>query len=249
MSDPDPTYVYGVLRAPAAPPDITGVGDSELRTLESDGLAALVSDLPGEELQFGRQEVETHARVLEAVIERSTVLPMRFGVVMEGEQEVRERLLDFHHDELREQLDELDDKVELRVRAIYEERPLMEEIISEDREVARLREQLKGATEDATYYGRIKLGELVAEAVQRKREVDTAEILNMLEPLTLATQLAEPSHERFVFGASFLVERGRMAEFDEAVDDVGRRQQGRMRLKYTGPLPPHSFVTLTAGEA
>lgn len=249
MPGPSPTYVYGVMDPSLSAPDIAGIGGGKLRTIESEGLAALVSDLPGEELVVDREGLSTHARVLEEAIQGGTVLPMRFGVAMEDDQAVRDHLLDRHHDELRDQLEQLDGKVELRLRAIYEEAPLMREIVAEDREVASLRESLKGAPDDATYYGRIRLGELVAAAVERKREVDSGEILNKLEPLALATELAEPSHERFVLGASFLVERDRMPEFDAAVEDVGRQEHDRMRLKYTGPLPPHSFVKLTAGEA
>jgi hypothetical protein len=40
-----------------------------------------------------------------------------------------------------------------------------------------------------------------------------------------------------------------MATFDDAVDEIGRAQADRMRLKYTGPLPPHSFVKLRTAEA
>jgi hypothetical protein len=46
------------------------------------------------------------------------------------------------------------------------------------------------------------------------------------------------------FSASFLLERESLARFDAAVDHVGREQAERMRLKYAGPLPPHSFVAL-----
>jgi hypothetical protein len=38
-----------------------------------------------------------------------------------------------------------------------------------------------------------------------------------------------------------------MAKFDAAVDEIGRTEADRMRLKYTGPLPPHSFVQLRTG--
>ncbi|HEY2436500.1 MAG TPA: GvpL/GvpF family gas vesicle protein, partial [Solirubrobacteraceae bacterium] len=59
----------------------------------------------------------------------------------------------------------------------------------------------------------------------------------------------EPAHERIAADASFLVERERIAEFDAEVDRIGRAQAGRLRLKLTGPLPPHSFVRLAATEA
>jgi hypothetical protein len=47
--------------------------------------------------------------------------------------------------------------------------------------------------------------------------------------------------------ASFLVERDGLSAFDRAVDALGEEQAGRIRLRYTGPLPPHSFVELTMG--
>ena len=76
--------------------------------------------------------------------------------------------------------------------------------------------------------------------------MDARAILESLTPLALAVDVAEPGHERIVLSASFLVEHGRIDEFDTAVDQVGQAQADRMRLKYTGPLPPHSFVHFAA---
>lgn len=243
-SAPNATYVYGVLSADDEPPAISGIAGAPLHEIKSDGIAALVSDLSDHELKLGREEMTIHARVLEEALQHGTVLPMRFGVVMEGEPAVRSHLLDAHRDELKQQLSELTGKVELRLRAVYDEPALMAEVVHEDLDIARLRQSLRGASEDATYYGRIQLGEMVAQAVERKREGDGAQILDALAPLALDTHVAEPANERIVLSASFLVPRERMPEFDAAVDEIGRAQADRMRLKYTGPLPPHSFVEL-----
>ncbi len=244
VSTTAPTYVYGVLSAGERPPAATGIGGAPLREVTSDGIAALVSDIGDQQLALGREEMTTHAHVLEAALARGTVLPMRFGVVMEGEPAVRRQLLDPHHDELTRQLRELNGKVELRLRAVYQEESLMREVVREDLDVARLRHSLRGASEDATYYGRIRLGELVANAIERKREVDVRAILEPLEPLALDTRIAEVSHERIVVNVSFLVATDHLPEFDRAVDELGAAQRDRMRFKYTGPLPPHSFVEL-----
>jgi hypothetical protein len=48
-----------------------------------------------------------------------------------------------------------------------------------------------------------------------------------------------------VITASFLIERARLATFDETLDRLAAEQAERMRFKYTGPLPPHSFVELS----
>jgi Gas vesicle synthesis protein GvpL/GvpF len=174
---------------------------------------------------------------------------MRFGVVMTDEDAVRTDLLDAHSAQLCSQLEDLTGKVELKLRATYEEERLMREVMAQDPEILRLRDSLRGVPEDATYYARIQLGELVAAGVERARHADFDAILGALVPLSVAVEASEPAHERIAADASFLVERERIAEFDDEVDRIGRAQAGRLRLKLTGPLPPHSFVRLAATEA
>jgi hypothetical protein len=162
--------------------------------------------------------------------------------------EVRERILGGHGGELVEQLERLAGKVELAVRALYEEERLMREIVQTHPEIARRREALRGQPEDATYYERIGLGEMVADAVERARESDANTILEVLSPLALAVEIGQPGHERVVLNASFLVERESVQRFDDALEELARSQAERIRFKLTGPLPPHSFVEL-AGAA
>lgn len=238
-------YVYGVVRASAPPPTGSGIGGASVETVVGEDTAALVSDVPDGELEAGRAELMVHARVLEQALESGVVLPMRFGVVLPDGDAVRQHLLERHRDELVAQLAELDGKVELHLRAVYDERALMTEIVRANPEIAQMREALRGLPEDATYYERINLGELVATAVQRKREADAEEIIDALEPLAIAVDVSGLEHERVVVSASFLVERRRVAHFDRAVDDLGRGRAGLMRFKYTGPLPAHSFVDLS----
>jgi Gas vesicle synthesis protein GvpL/GvpF len=234
-------YVYGIVDATTRVPARGGIDDAPLALVDSGRVAALVSDVAGE-LRMGRDAMTAHARVLEETHALGTVLPMRFGVVMQDGDAVRSDLLDVHREELTRQLAEFAGKVELKLRAMYEEETLLREVVRDDRDVAELRAGLRGQSEDATYYARIRLGELIAKAIERKRAVDAEQILAALSPLALAVEVAEPSHERIALGASFLVEEAALEQFDAAVDRIGEAQAGRMRLRYTGPLPPHSFV-------
>ena len=244
----DTIYVYGVVHAGHKPPKEKGIAEASLREIKSGELAALVSDLPDLSLQLGRKEMTAHVEILDKAHQQGTVLPMRFGVVMDGEEAVKQYLLDAHRQELEQQLMELKGKVELRVRATYEEETLLKEVIAQEPEIARLRQDLQGKSDDATYYARIRLGEMVANAIQAKRDADAMAILGPLEPLAEATNVGEPPNERIALTASFLVDESKIEQFDKAVDEVGRAQAQRMKLKYTGPLPPHSFVTLHTGE-
>jgi hypothetical protein len=186
-----------------------------------------------------------HARVLERALNRGPVLPMRFGVVMSGADEVRSRLLDEHGAELRAQLTELEGKVEIRIRAAYDEASMLREVVREHPEIAALQASVKGRPADATYYDRIRLGESVAAAVGRRRERDAQVIVDALAAASLAVATGDAPHERVVVQASFLVEREHLAAFDSTLDQVAEDYGGEIRFKYTGPLPPHSFVELT----
>jgi hypothetical protein len=157
---------------------------------------------------------------------------------------VREQLLDPHRGELEAQLEEMDGKFEVNLKAIYDERVLLTEVLSEQPEIAKLREELRGQPEDATHFERIRLGEMIAGAVNEKRDRDADEILQRLAPHVVAAEVGDPVHERMALNASFLIERGTRKAFDAELDRIAAEQAERLRFKYTGPLAPHSFVEL-----
>jgi hypothetical protein len=239
------TYIYGIVEPTARAPKATGIAGAPLAVIAGDGASALVSDVAGGQVRMGRDEVLTHADVLDKALAKGTILPMRFGVVMDNADDVRRQLLDRYGDDLRVQLSELAGKVEVNVRATYEEDVVFKEVVREDPEIARLRKAVRDRSTDATYYERIRLGELVATAVERKREHDGAAIVDALSRETLAVQIDAPAHERVVVSASFLVERARMNAFDQLLEEVARERADRMRFKLTGPRAPHSFVELS----
>jgi hypothetical protein len=237
-------YVYGVVEATSTAPRGRGIAGAPLRLIVGEDAAALVSEIGAGRVRLGRDEVLLHARVLERALKRGPVLPMRFGVVMSDADEVRSRLLDEHGPDLRAQLTEMEGKVEIRIRAAYDEQSLLRDVVREQPEIASLRTSMGDRHQDASYYERIRLGELVAAAVERHRELDAQAIIEALGEHALAVQAGEPNHERVVMQASFLVERSRLPAFDSIVDQVAEAYGGKIRFKYTGPLPPHSFVEL-----
>jgi len=241
-------YVYGVVRSEgASPPRGAGIDDVPVGVVAHGSVAALTSDVPVDFLEAGREELLAHSRVLEEAMEGAVVLPMRFGVVLPDEETIHERLLAPYAEALEAQLQEMDGKVEVTIKGIHDEEAILREVIAESREIAKLREAIQGKPEAATYYERIRLGELIAEALDDKRAAAAPQIIDRLVPFAVDVRVGDPVHERMAVNASFLVERARLGEFDQAVDRLGVELAGRIQLKYTGPLPPHSFVELGAG--
>ena len=85
---------------------------------------------------------------------------------------------------------------------------------------------------------------MVSEAVTARREEDSDRYLARLAPFAVAVEAGEPVHERMAVNASFLVARDGVQAFDDELERLGAEEAGRVRFKYTGPLPPHSFVDL-----
>jgi hypothetical protein len=94
------------------------------------------------------------------------------------------------------------------------------------------------------HFERIRLGELIASAVDERRNRDADEILGRLSSHAVEVEVGEPVHERMALNASFLIDRGSQKAFDSELDRIAEEQGGRLRFKYTGPLAPHSFVEL-----
>jgi hypothetical protein len=242
-------YVYGITRSgarrrlPAA-----GVEGMPVARVERGQLAALVSEAPEGPVKANRRNLLAHTEVLQKLVETQCVLPMQFGVVMPNESAVADHLLAAHEDELMEQLSTFDDLVEVDLKVICPEDELLRALIAERPELAELRDAIRQRPADATYFERIRLGELVAAAVEEKRAALLRLVLGKVESLALSTAVSDPAHEHMLVNVAFLVDRTGLAMFDEEVDALATELGPAMRCKYVGPLPPFHFVTTAADQ-
>jgi hypothetical protein len=245
VSDPpEPLYVYGVVGAGDAPDvDAAGVGekDAGIRTVSHGELAAVVSDVEEGPLAAAR-DLRAHWRVLEEVARETTVVPVRFGTVIVDERALVEDFLAPQSERLAALLEELRGKVQLNVKAFYDEGQLLREVVTASPAVARLRQRVQGMPEAAGYYDRIRLGELVSAEVERRREADSALVVDRLAPLAVAAHKEGASTADMAVNAAFLVESGSVDAFSSEVTKLIEELGDRMRIRYVGPMPPYSFA-------
>lgn len=238
-------YVYGIVRTPASlPEDLPVVGDQGGQArIESDrDLAAVVSDLDLDRPLGTREDLLAHERVLDGLAERTTVLPMRFPAVIKDVDAVREELLRPHHDHFEAILSELGGLVQFTVRGRYVAGAHLREIVLAYPEIRELRESLRELPDDAGYPERVRLGELVNQAVMEKRVADRQVVLDTLSPHAVVSSPHDVSDEDTAVSVAFLVEREKIARFEQAVDELGRRWENRVRLHLLGPLAPWDFL-------
>lgn len=238
-------YVYGIVPADAEiPHGLRGVGEpsNPVALVPYGDVAALVSELePGRPLGT-RHDLLAHERVVDTVIIGTTVLPLRFGAVLADAEAVANELLAPFHDRFARKLAELSGHSQFTVRGRYAQDVVLREVLAEEPEAARLREALHGLPEDAGYYDRVRLGELVFQALQRRRDADAGTLVDVLAPYAAAVHLHRAAGDDGAVDAAFLVADRDRGRFDRAVEELGRGWAGRVRLRMLGPLAPYDFV-------
>lgn len=237
-------YVYGLVLAESdVPEDLEGVGGERVRVVDIGDVAALVSEVPGGEVVGLPAEVRAHANVLDTVAATIPVLPMRFGTAVPDVDAIEEAVpadrLEGYADDLRN----LADAVQFTVRAQYVEETVLGELVSEEPEIRELRESTRDLPEDATYYARVRLGELVVKGFERKREADAAQLMEAITPFTLDLRRRETGQVEDVLEAAALVGRTNQTAFEDALDALAARTAGRIAFRLVGPQAPYDFVT------
>jgi hypothetical protein len=242
-------YVYGIVPVGVRLPEgLTGLRDAEISLVRHGDVAAVVSEItPGQALGT-REDLLAHEGVVEALAAETTTLPLRFGAVVTTPDAVVEEMLVPYQDWFTDVLADLSGAREYAVVGVYVEDAVIREVLAEEPEALRLRERVRGLPEDAAYYDRIRLGELIVKALDEKRQVDTEALLDALEPHAAAAALRSPAGEDTAADAAFLVTDRRLPDFEQAVDALGERWAGRVRLRMVGPLAPYDFVPLPPEE-
>jgi hypothetical protein len=237
-SEQGATYVYGIVDAkhPCRLDEITGVGEPPrpLRRLDAGKIVAIISDAPAE-LRAKRRDVLAHQRVLDEIIRQGTVLPMRFGVIAQDEESLRDDLVDDADADLA-MIDELRGRIEFNVKAFADEDALLNDVATTDESVRRLRGRGTTTVED-----QIELGEAVAAAIEVRHEAIRGQLVENLGRLAVRSVPGSPVREAAA-NQSFLVERHRTPDFTAAVDALDTQLGANVRLQCVGPLPPYSFV-------
>jgi hypothetical protein len=208
-------------------------------------VAAVVSPAPTDRALGTPADLRAHASVLEAVAGRGAVLPLRFGGVLPAPEAVTADLLEPYRAELAESLNRVAGQQQFTVKGRYLSDAPLREILTAEPRIRRLRAALRGRDLDLYRGAGIELGELVARALERKQQDDTAALTSVLAPHATAVAERPLRSPETAADVAFLVAGSRRRRFEAAAEDLGRDWNGRVRLRLTGPLPPYDFAQIS----
>jgi hypothetical protein len=217
-----------------------------VRLVRHGRVAALTSRVPDERVRAKRRDLVAHSDVLQKAAAGGVVIPVRFGMVLADEDAVVESFLEPREQELLALIDRFAGTAELRLRVVYQDRErILADVVAGDPTVRRLREASRRSATQATL---LQLGERVAKLYAERRAADADAVVERLARHAVDVQRDEPGDELEVVRASFLVRDEARRAFDEELDAVALRLRHLMSFTCVGPVPPHSFVALSAEQ-
>jgi len=242
-------YIYCIIGTKQernfGPIGIGARGDEAL-TIGYDNLSMVVSSHPIIKFVVNRENVLTHEKVIEKVMEEfDSVLPVRFGTIASSPDEVR-NLLDKRYREFRNLLKDVDHKVELGVKGVWKNIDIIfKEIAGENRKIKALKEDIQNDTAKKNNKARMEVGKMVEEALAKKKEREAESIIEALRRTAFDHKLNKTMGDEMFMNGAFLVDKGREKEFDNIMDDLGNKYKNRIKFMYAGPLPVFNFANIT----
>jgi hypothetical protein len=243
-------YLYGAIAGDTElPRDITGIDGHAIKVLKYGDVAAVVGPFVGDQVDMSRPHLSAHSSLAEAVMQHTTILPVRFGVLFSDRSGVVEGFLKPHRTELASLLRQMAGRMEFRVQARYLRDVVVREAAAHEPAIGRMQSRLRGRPADATYFDRIRIGKQVVEIVGTIKDRDATELLATLAGAAVEGHTLPARSDSLALSAAFLVDGRRRRRFDDAVSKLADEHEQRMTFRVVGPLPPWDFVDFNLGEA
>jgi hypothetical protein len=211
--------------------------------LTAGDLGLAVSRADGRESELRPENILAHNAVMEQLMERFSVLPVRYGTLLNQESAGQE-LIQQHGDQFRWQLHRLRGKVEMGVKVLWNISKVQSELL--DSEISRdLILQQLGSSSPGHRYLRRKYLEQAPEmqSLQLAKQVATG----LHKPLALKSVAAVQELLRtpnLMLSGAYLLTRESVGAFREELERL-RKCYSDYRFLLSGPWPPYHFVKIT----
>ena len=244
----DGKFIYGFVNTNKLEDlDLMGVDRREVSIFPYRDVAVVVSDLPFS--QFDSLPKETlilklavYQAVIERVMKDRNIIPVKFGTMIEGEEELK-RVLENGYGLISENLKQMEGKIELNVAALWSDFESVLKEIGEEEGIRRLKEEAASKSPDEVFEVKINVGKLVKESLDKRKEECASLILDVLQKEAEDHRSHGMMDDSMILNTAFLINKDKQTAFEKKVDELDNHYQDKINFRIVGPLPPYSFST------
>jgi len=184
-----------------------------------------------------------HQQVIEKIMDSHTIIPMKLGTYALSKEEVEE-ILSKGHNEFKDILKKAENKIEVDVVATWSDLNVVLKEIVEEEEIKEFKQALLNKKEGITVDDQMKIGIMVKNYLNQKREKYALEIQTSLSKVSEDMRVHELMDDKMVINTAFLISKDKQRDFDRKVEELNTKFAEKLNFRCVGPLPPYSFYTL-----
>jgi hypothetical protein len=220
-----------------------GIDGGVVYNVSNGRMSAVVSDLTNSKIRPERRHLAAHQNVLRCLMEKSTPLPMTFGIIADGPGEIV-RILRSNRDAFLKQLQFVSNAVEMGLRVTCDVPNIFEYYVDIHPELRAARDQYLGRYREPTQEEKIIVGRMFERILKNDREEHTERVQAILQKHCLEIKRNSQRNETEVMNLACLVERGDLDDFEAAIFETAKLFDNNFAFDFNGPWAPHNFVRI-----
>jgi len=187
--------------------------------------------------------------LIEKVMTKHSIIPMRLGTFAGSDEEVRE-ILAKGYKTIKDILARSENCIEMDVVATLNDfNSFLREEVSEADEIKQFKQLLIGKKGGVTIDDQMRVGVLVKRYLDKKKAEYADQIQNALSEIAQNFKAHDLMDDTMVLNTAFLMDKNKQKDFEQKLDQINNRFEEKLNFRCVGPLPPYSFYTLEIKKA
>lgn len=226
---------------------IQGIAGTNLYALSYNDISVAVSDFAPSKFTITKEMAIDFARVIEALAQQFTLLPIRFGTFLKSD-EIISQLLSDHYSAFVDNLKKVAGKHEFGLKLIWDYEKCSAKISAKlETEELNAGKYFTKSTVNTNYLFEKMKKHRLEDAVLKHVEQLIEEISRYLSQLSPECKFKKMLSQKIILDGVFLVSKNQKDAFIGAIEAL-KQQHDDLHFLLTGPWPPYSFVEILINE-
>jgi hypothetical protein len=239
-------YLYGILPKPIPESmELEGLDRQPVYNHRVDGFNFLYSEAKQKKYLTSRRNLLCHEKVLETVMNEGlrTLLPLRFGLVVNNWEMVVKQLIHPYQEKLEELFQTLEGRREVSVKVLWNNQSEIEALLAENPSLKAKRDAMMGKALSIEEV--IEIGQMIEQGLQQRQDAVIEVFRDELNPLAESVVENETLTDEMIYNTAYLIPWEQESQFSQTVEAIDHKFSDRLRIRYNNFTAPYTFAQLS----